>query len=943
MDATRQGFTDDMTANRLKLTSKNNRSTFLPAAVALTLLVAACGNGSPEAMLKSAKDFLAKNDAPAATIQLKNVLAKNPESGEARFLLGRALLDSGDAVAAEVELRKALDLKFAEDQVAPVLARAMLAQGQSRKLLDQYEAKVLGAGETAADLKSTLGQAHASLGQFDKARAAFEEALKSQPDYARAHLGLARLQAIQKDLPGALETVQAILAKSPQNADAWHFKADLLRASDKPDEAVEAYAKAIELNPKSLAAHAAIIMTYLGQQKAELAAKQFEAMEKVAPKHPQTIYMRALLAYGKKDWPAAKTAVESLLKAQPNSPLALQMAGVVAFQTGSDLQAQEYLGKALNTAPGLDFGRRILTLSYLRARQPAKALATLKPVLHGDETNPSWNALAGSVYMQNGEAQLAEEFFARAAKADPKNARSRTALALARMQLGHSEQAFAELEEIAAGDDGVTADMVLISSALRQRQIDKALKAIARLEKKQPDNPMVFNLRGNTLAAKGDIKGARESFEQALRLNPAYFPAAASLARIDLAEKKPEDALKRFDAVLAKDPKNVSALLASAELRLRSGAKPDEVSGILAKAIAAAPDDPAPRTAQIQLYMALKDNDKAVAAVRDALAALPDKPEILDLAGRVMQQAGDTNQALAHYTKLATLLPNAAGPYLRMAEIQLATKNKESARASINKGLAAQPDSIALHRVMVMIDLDAGRFAEALSRARELQKTHPKENAGFVIAGDVLVAQKAWGEAANAYRAGLKITENSTDLAQRLYVALSAGGQAAESTRFADSWLKAHPKDAKFRAFLADMANNRKDYASAVTQYRALLADQPKNPALLNNLAWSLGQLHDPKAVSYAEEANKLAPNQPAIMDTLGMLLADKGEVERALELLRSAVERAPQVPDVRLNLARVLIKANKKADARKELETLAKLGDKFASQAEVSKLLQGL
>ena len=933
-----------MTANNLKHPPKQTpRKALGAAALVLTLLAAGCGKGSPEAMLASAKEYLAKNDAPAAAIQLKNVLSKNPDSAEARFLLGRALLDSGDAVAAEVELRKALDLKFAEDQIVPVLARAMLAQGQSKKLLEQYENKVPGTGETVADLKATLGQAYASLGQFDKARAAFEDALKSSADYARARLGLARLQAIQKDLPGALQIVEAILAKAPQNADAWHFKADLLRAADKRDEAVEAYGKAIAINPKLVSAHAAIIMTHLGQQKPELAAKQFEAMEKAVPRHPQTLYMKALLAYTKKDFQAAKAATEALLKVTPKSPLALQMAGMVAYENGSDVQAQEYLGKALSAAPGLDFGRRVMTLSYLRSRQPVKALATLQPVLHGDDTSPPWLALAGQVYMQNGDVQLAEEFFARAAKVDPRNARNRTALALTRMQLGRSEQAFGELEEIAASDEGVTADMALISSALRQRQFDKALGAIARLEKKQPDNPMVFNLRGNTLAAKGDLKGARESFERALRLNAAYFPAAASLARMDLAEKKPEDALKRFEAVLAKDPKNVSALLASAELRLRAGGKPEEVAGILAKAIAAAPEDPAPRVAQINLHMAQKDNAKAVAAVRDALAVLPDKPEILDIAGRVMQQTGDANQALAHYGKLSTLLPNAAQPYLRMAEIQMAAKNRDTARASINKGLAVQPDSIPLQRAMIMIDLDAGRFTEALNRARELQKTHPKDTAGYVIAGDVHVAQKAWVEAATAYRGGLKLAENSTDLAQRLYIALNAGGQAAEGSRFADSWLKAHPKDAKFRVFLAEMANSRKDYAAAATHYRAVLADQPKNPGLLNNLAWALGELHDPKALSYAEEANKLAPNQAPIMDTLGMLLVDKGDFERGLDLLRKAVELAPEATAVRFNLAKSLIKANKKADARKELETLAKLGDKFAGQAEVGKLLQGL
>ena len=51
----------------------------------------------------------------------------------------------------------------------------------------------------------------------------------------------------------------------------------------------------------------------------------------------------------------------------------------------------------------------------------------------------------------------------------------------------------------------------------------------------------------------------------------------------------------------------------------------------------------------------------------------------------------------------------------------------------------------------------------------------------------------------------------------------------------------------------------------------------------------------------------------------------------------------APQAAEIRLNLARGLIKAGKKDAARKELDELAKLGDKFSDQAEVARLRQGL
>jgi Putative Zn-dependent protease, contains TPR repeats len=112
---------------------------------------------------------------------------------------------------------------------------------------------------------------------------------------------------------------------------------------------------------------------------------------------------------------------------------------------------------------------------------------------------------------------------------------------------------------------------------------------------------------------------------------------------------------------------------------------------------------------------------------------------------------------------------------------------------------------------------------------------------------------------------------------------------------------------------------------------------------LLNNLAWAAAQTGDPKAVEYAEKANRLAPGQPAIMDTLGVLLVDKGETARGLELLQKAVELAPQASQIRFNYARALLKTGKKGDAKQELDALAKLGEKFPAHAEVAQLLKSL
>lgn len=913
------------------------------AAITATLIALGCSNSSPEKMMASAKAYLQKDDTAAAIIQIKNILNENPNSTDARLLLAQALLESGDPVGAEVELRKAVELKAPTGKTAPLLAKTLLAQGKPQKAIDEFAQAKTDTNEENASLKTIIGHGYTALGNIDLAQAAYHGALSAQPAYAPAQLGLARLSAIKGSFTEAQQIVDGVLQKNPREVDAWQFKGDLYRADKKPADALAAYKKVLEIKPKSAAVHANIIMLLMQEKKPDLAAQQLDEMKKVAAKLPITVYMEALIAFARQDTPAAKRAMDNFLKMQPDNPQGLQLAGTIAYQQQSDVQAQEYLTKALQKAPQLDDSRRILVLSYLRSGQLDKAEAALQPVLADQKAlSPEWLKIAGEVSLRSGDTDRAAGFFAQAALKNPDDTRAKTALALTKMDKGHPEEAMADLTNIATHDEGISADMALISIALRQKNFDKALTAIAQLEKKQPNSPMVANLRGQAQLGKKDIPAARQQFEQAIALNATYLPAVTNLVALDLADKKVDQAKKRYETVLAKEPKNISAMLALAQLKARTGSSLDEVSSLVKKAVATEPSNPMPRLALVSLLVSAKDKDKARTAADEALAAFPDKPEILDAAAQAYLLSGDTNQAIATYNKLINLMPNNSQAYLHAAEAYLGAKNKQAARDTLDKGLNQLPSSLPLLRAKIMLDVADGKFNEALATARNMQKDQPKLSVGYLLEGDIHTAQKSWKDAATAYRNGLNISPNG-DLAGRLYLALLQDNQTAAAKSAADAWIKAHPQDLAFRLFLADTANQRKDYATAVGHYRAILAVAPKNPLVLNNLAWSLGQMNDPKATAYAEEANNLAPNQPAIMETLGSLYVAQGKTAAGLDLLAKAVALAPQNPDLQLSQARAFIKAGKKAEAKQALDKLAKLGDKFAGQAEVQMLSKRL
>ena len=912
------------------------------SALLATMVFTACGGESPDAMLSSAKDYIAKNDTKAAVIQLKNALQENPNLAEARFLLGEALLEGGDPTSAEVELRKSIDLKYPSDQAVPLLARALLMLGQPRKVIDDLAAIPLSTPDGRAGLQTYVSQAYLMTGKPEEAKKALDAALAASPTYGPAVIAQARMLAQGRDFAGALALLNPVLDKSGELFEGWQLKGDLLKLQGEREAATAAYRKALEVKPDYLPAYSSLMSDYLAAGALDEASKQLDAMRKIAPKHPQTVYLQAQLFYRQKNFKAAQETLQQFLKALPDNTAALQLAGLVEYELKSYTMAENYLQKVLPKTPELGVARRALVATYLRNGQPAKALAVLEPVLGKLGEDSNLLALAGEVFMQNGDADNAETYYSRAAALDPSDNRKRTAVALSQLALGDTDVAYRELEQIASVDSGTNADLALIASQLKGRQFDQALKSIANLEKKQPENPLTHNLRATAMLGKSDVVAARTSLEKALALNPGYYPAAASLANLDLADKKPEEAKKRFEGVLAKDPNNVQAMLALAGLQARAGGSANEVAEQIKKALTANPDQVSPHLALIGLYLNTRDSAKALAAAQDALSSFPERAEVLDAAGRAQQLAGDLNQALATYAKLAAVLPNSPQPHLRMAEIHVQAKDKNAAMQSLRKALIVKSDSIEAQRGIMMLELDAGRTDDALIVARDVQKQRPKEAVGYILEGDVYALKKAWSKAEAVYRNGIK-QSGATELAVKLHAVLNAAGSTREAEKFSVSWLKDHPDDQRFTLYLAEAANAGKNYAAASKYYRILVDAQPENAALLNNLAWSLGQIKDPEAIVYAERALKLAPDQPSFMDTVGTLLVAKGDMARGLELLQNAVAKAPQAGEIRLNLARALVKAGKKDEARKALEELAKLGEKFSAQAEVTKLLKGL
>lgn len=914
-------------------------------AVACSLVLAGCGKDTSSSLVASGTELMAKKEPASAAIQFKAALQKDPSSAQVRYLLGQALLDAGDPAGATLELSKALDAQYDQSKVLPALARAMLLSGGARKLTTLYSSVTLPDKLADASLKTSVANAWGVLGEFKKAQSVLAAALEEAPDYAPGVILSARVAASEGRSDEALAAADRVLKADPANYDAWQLRGEVL-AGPKQDTAgaIEAFGKALALQPAYLPAHQALVVIYVKAKKPAEAKAQVEKLRQVLPKHPQTIFLQAQMALTERDLPAANEFALQLLRSLPDNVQVLQLAGTISALKGELVLADAQFGKAVQLEPDSAYARRGLAKVQLRVAQPGKALQSIEPITRADSRDAEALSLAGEAQLQLGNAPVAEELFNRAAKLSPDDPRLRTSLALLKLAHGEAAAAFQQLEAISAASPNDTfTDLALVSARLKRKEYDAALKAIDVMAKKQPKSITALDLRGRVQIARKDYGAARAAFEEALVVDPAFFTATANLASLDVLEGQRDRARQRLEAAVKANARNAQARMALADMRLQDGAPLTEIQQILAEGIQASPTDPAPRLHLIELLLRKRQFKPALTVAQEATASLPNDADLIDALGRAQAQSGDTQQAISTFKKLAALDTTSARAQMRLADIYKATGNKEGAVASLRRAIEIDPNMESAQASLISLMIQDGRPKDALELARKLQSRDPNSAAGYILEGAIHRRTKAPDAAIAVYRKGIQSASNKSALAVELHRILITSNRVPEAEKFADQWLKDHPKDQVFENQLATSLMLRGLYERAETHFAHLAAEMPNDAMVLNNLAWLLVTRGKPGGVALAQRAVDLLPNRPALMDTLALALALDKQLPKALDLQKKAVEIAPGDMALRFNLAKIAVQAGDKTTARAELDKLAAMGSKLPYQAEVGKLMKML
>lgn len=131
-----------------------------------------------------------------------------------------------------------------------------------------------------------LGMCYMQLGKIAEARGVYEAAIKRGIDSSGFRMNLGIIGTKEKDFSRAQKELEQAIKMDPLNVPAHFYLADLLRMKGQPEQAIELYKKALEINPDFVYAVNGLGMSYAAMKDDDQAVRYFKEAIAMQPQNP---------------------------------------------------------------------------------------------------------------------------------------------------------------------------------------------------------------------------------------------------------------------------------------------------------------------------------------------------------------------------------------------------------------------------------------------------------------------------------------------------------------------------------------------------------------------------------------------------------------------------------------------------------------------------------
>lgn len=534
---------------------------------------------------------------PSAEISYQKAVDCSPKFKEARDLLIDLKLRRNDFDGAIALAQEALKLGPKDAVNYFRLSQIYIQQWRLTEALALLN--------KAIDLNSTdprYFQAKATIfrqqGKFSEAIVEQKRAVDLQKDKTFELLDLAFFQEQNKDVEGAIASLNEVLKAKPSQPIARQRLITLLAHEKRYDDLVNEYKKILELEPKNVTVRIGYAEALRFSGKTEEALAQLKEAANLNDKDPTAHRQVAKIELARKNYVAAAKSYTRALNINPGSVDDLVALGFCYANNGDYMQAEtafvtglalQQLGQTMgsnNPINPFDIMRSLASVLMTEGRY-REASVNLEAVVGADKSAESKRQdqfmLSQAKALRDCNRQTRDELIASYNALTPEEQNSNRNVVID--TLFSLDKTALAIELARKTPDDVlrkNSPLALAKVLAAEGKLKEAEDLCRQLISEPGDNQDESNLElGNVLSLKTDVSGAESAFQKAVELNPKGFSALVDKGRLYLKAKRTDDAITAGQKALEINPYCVPAYLLLAEAYMGTGKIKDSENNYL--------------------------------------------------------------------------------------------------------------------------------------------------------------------------------------------------------------------------------------------------------------------------------------------------------------------------------------------------------------------------
>jgi tetratricopeptide (TPR) repeat protein/tRNA A-37 threonylcarbamoyl transferase component Bud32 len=445
----------------------------------------------------------------------------------------------------------------------------------------------------------------------------------------------------------------------------------------------------------------------------------------------------------------------------------------------------------------------------------------------------------------------------------------------------------------------------------------------------QPDNPAVYNERGNAWLDRKDYDRSMRDYDEAIRLDSGYSVAFANRGDAWYAKKDYERAIRDYDEALRLDPKLVTALVTRGNTRY---AKKDYDPAIrdYDEAIRIDPKLAMAFVGRGNVWREMKDYDQAVRDYDEALRVDPSFASAFFGRGNVWYDKKDYDRAIRDYDAALRLDSNLATAFIGRGNAWREKKGSDQAIRDYDEAIRLDPSLATAFVARGNAWRDKMDYEHAMRDYGEAIRLDPSYALAFNNRGIIWYDKKDYDQAIRDFDEAIRLDPHFAG-------AFVNRGNAWREKKDFDQAMRDYDEAIRLDPDLALAFSNRayawsakKDYDRCIRDYTESIHLDPNDPSSFCNrgYAWAAKKDYDLAILDY-DEAIRLGPELASAFNSRGYVFGGLKEYARAEADFRKAVQLSPNFVEAWENLGGSLKDQGRFAEARDALRTGLELAPK--------------